>query len=241
MLCVCAVAVVAASCSASQQQDARVDPNPLAVTTTFADTVRTTTSLSEEEVAPAIAEPSTDQAATTTSSVTEPTNPRTGQSCQRLLESEDQPWVVVNDGVMGGRSQGEITTETNRMKFTGNIVTDGGGFSSVRRLLNDGLDESDRLQLRLRTDERRYEVLLTDIDSQEYRVTYYAPLETEGVGWQVVDVSFEALEARIFSRRVDAPPFQPHKVTTIGIILADGADGEFSLELDWISACSGTL
>ena len=159
MLCVCAVAVVAASCSASQQQDAHADPNPLAVTTTFADTARTTTSLSEEKVAPAIAEPLTDQAATTTSSVTEPTNPTTNQSCQRLLESEDQPWVVVNDGVMGGRSQGAITTETNRMKFTGNIVTDGGGFSSVRRLLNDGLDESDRLQLRLRTDERRYEVL----------------------------------------------------------------------------------
>ena len=241
MLCVCAVAVVAASCSASQQQDARADPNPLAVTTTFADTARTTTSLSEEKVAPAIAEPLTDQAATTTSSVTEPTNPTIDQSCQRLLESEDQPWVVVNDGVMGGRSQGAITTETNRMKFTGNIVTDGGGFSSVRRLLNDGLDESDRLQLRLRTDERRYEVLLTDIDSQAYRVTYYAPLETAGDGWQVVDVSFEGLEARIFGRRVDAPSFQPHKVTTIGIILADGADGEFSLELDWISACSGTL
>ena len=211
MLCVCAVAVVAASCSASQQQDARADPNPLAVTTTFADTARTTTSLSEEKVAPAIAEPLTDQAATTTSSVTEPTNPTTDQSCQRLPESEDQPWVIVNDGVMGGRSQGAVATEVNQMQFTGNIVTEGGGFSSVRRLLDGGLDESDRLQLRLRTDERRYEILLTDIDSQAYRVTYYAPLETEGDGWQVTDVSFDDLEARIFGRRVDAPPFQPQK------------------------------
>lgn len=211
------------------------------VTTTSVEAVGTTTSLSEEVVAPAVAKPSTSQALSTTTNVTDPTDLGAGQSCQRLPESEDQPWVIVNDGVMGGKSQGAVTTETNQMQFTGNIVTDGGGFSSVRRLLDDGLDESDRLQMRLRADERRYEILLTDIDSQAYRVTYYAPLETEGDGWQVIDVSFDDLEARIFGRRVDAPPFQPQNVTTIGIILADGADGEFSLELDWISACSDTL
>ena len=211
------------------------------VTTTSVEAVGTTTSLSEEVVAPAVAKPSTSQALSTTTNVTDPTDLGAGQSCQRLPESEDQPWVIVNDGVMGGKSQGAVTTEVNQMQFTGNIVTDGGGFSSVRRLLDDGLDESDRLQMRLRADERRYEILLTDIDSQAYRVTYYAPLETEGDGWQVIDVSFDDLEARIFGRQVDAPLFQPQKVTTIGIILADGADGEFSLELDWISACSDTL
>ncbi len=238
----CAVAVVVASCSATQQQDARSEPSQTVVTTTSVEAVgTTTTSVSEEVVVPAVAETSTSQALSTTTNVTEPANVETGQSCQRLPESADQPWVIVNDGVMGGRSQGAVTTETNQMQFTGNIVTDGGGFSSVRRLLDDGLDTSDRLQMRLRTDERRYEVLLTDIDSQAYRVTYYAPLKTEGDGWQVIDVSFDDLEARIFGRRVDAPPFQPQNVTTIGIILADGADGAFSLELDWISACSGTL
>ena len=238
----CAVAVVAASCSTTQQQDARAELSQTVVTTTSVEpSGTTTTSLSEEVVAPAVAEPSTSQAATTTTNVTAPADIDIGQSCQRLPESADQPWVIVNDGVMGGRSQGAVTTETNQMQFTGNIVTDGGGFSSVRRLLDDGLDESDRLQIRLRTDERQYEVLLTDIDSQAYRVTYYAPRKTEGDGWQVIDVSFDDLEARIFGRRVDAPPFQPQNVTSIGIILADGADGEFSLELDWISACSGTL
>ena len=238
----CAAAVVAASCSATQQQVVVADPSPAMATTTFVEAVgATTTSVSEEVAAASVAEPSTSQVTTTSTNVTEPANLDTGQSCQRLLESEDQPWVIVNDGVMGGRSQGAVTTETSQMQFTGNIVTDGGGFSSVRRLLDGGLDESDGLQLRLRTDERRYEVLLTDIDSQAYRVTYYAPLKTEGDGWQVINVSFDDLEARIFGRRVDAPPFQPQNVTTIGIILADGADGEFSLELEWISACSATL
>ena len=65
-------------------------------------------------------------------------------------------------------------------------------------------------ELRVQTDERQYEVLLTDVDSQAYRITYYAPLETKGDSWQIVDVYFsDDLEARIFGRRVDAPPFQP--------------------------------
>ena len=238
----CAVAVAASSCSTGLQQNALEDLSTSVVTTTTLEAAgTTTTSVSEEVVAPAVAETSTSQAPSTTTNITEPTDLGAGQSCQRLPESEDQPWVIVNDGVMGGRSQGTVTTETNQMQFTGNIVTDGGGFSSVRRLLDDGLDKSDRLQMRLRTDERQYEILLTDLDSQAYRVTYYAPLKTEGDGWQVIDVSFDDLEARIFGRRVDAPPFQPQNVTTIGIILADGADGEFSLELEWISACSVTL
>ena len=83
--------------------------------------------------------------ATTTPSASESTNLNAGYSYRRLPESEEQPWVVVNDGVMGGRSQGVMTTEADQMQFSGNIVTDGGGFSSVRRLLDGGLDESDRL------------------------------------------------------------------------------------------------
>ncbi len=240
MVCVCAVAVVAASCSAGQRQEAVAIPSASVMTNTSAETGSTTTSFTQEGAAPAAVQRSDSQVLPTTS-VAKPTNPDTDRSCQRLPESEEQPWVVVNDGVMGGQSQGAITTETNQMQFEGNIVTDGGGFSSVRRLLDAGLDDSDFLQLRVRTDGRRYEVLLTDLDSQAYRVTYYAPLETVGEGWQVVDVSFDDFEARIFGRQVDAPLFQPQKVTTIGIILADGADGEFSFELDWISACSGTL
>ncbi|MGA0330705.1 MAG: CapA family protein, partial [Ilumatobacteraceae bacterium] len=36
----------------------------------------------------------------------------------------------------------------------------------------------------------------------------------------------------------DAVPFDPQNATQIGIILSDGNDGPFRLELDWIDACS---
>jgi len=48
---------------------------------------------------------------------------------------DDDSWYVQNDGVMGGKSSGvlDFLTDNTVMKFTGDIVLDGGGFSSVRR------------------------------------------------------------------------------------------------------------
>ena len=47
-------------------------------------------------------------------------------------------WYVQVDGVMGGKSSGNMQFLSNDsvMKFTGDIVTDGGGFSSVRRRID---------------------------------------------------------------------------------------------------------
>lgn len=240
-LLVSSVAILAAACSDPDHGVFVSNSDTSDVTSVSLGNDVAPTSLAEDVSVPTTAETARSGWTTTTSITVESTDPENTRECRRLPESEERPWIVVNDGVMGGRSQGVITTEANQMQFTGNIITEGGGFSSARRLIDRGLDESDGLQLRVHTDERQYEVLLTDVDSQAYRITYYAALETKGDSWQIVDVYFDDLEARIFGRRVDAPPFQPQKATTIGIILADGADGEFWLELDWISACSGTL
>lgn len=70
---------------------------------------------------------------------------------------DERSWYVQVDGVMGGKSSGEmefistlpeddsdneeIDSIANMMQFTGDISLDGGGFSSVRR--RDDLDMSD--------------------------------------------------------------------------------------------------
>jgi uncharacterized surface protein with fasciclin (FAS1) repeats len=45
-------------------------------------------------------------------------------------------WTVVNDGVMGGRSNGYVKYDDNTMIFTGSINLVGGGFTSVRARKN---------------------------------------------------------------------------------------------------------
>jgi NADH dehydrogenase [ubiquinone] 1 alpha subcomplex assembly factor 1 len=49
------------------------------------------------------------------------------------FDRDDEPeWQVVNDGVMGGRSAGYVAVAEGRLRFTGTLVTQGGGFTSVR-------------------------------------------------------------------------------------------------------------
>lgn len=164
----------------------------------------------------------------------------------RLTDFDTDPsgWFIVNDGVMGGRSNGSIAVAGSTMRFTGTIVTDGGGFTSVRRTLDGGeLTGSERIDMRIRADERIYGLILDDehrIDGRN--VSYRADLDTTGPsgtdGWQIVSIRYDALVPTIFGRLVDSPAFVPEEATEIGIIIADGLDGDFVLEVDWIDACS---
>ena len=158
--------------------------------------------------------------------------------CVRVTDFDTTDWFIVNDGVMGGRSVGDGYLEAGVLTFFGEIVTDGGGFSSLRGRLEAGLGDADHLRLRLRSDGREYELLAEDVESENRRVTHYASIGATDDGWQEVDVPLTAMESRIFGNPVDAVPFDPRSATQIGIILSDGNDGPFRLELDWIDACS---
>jgi len=84
------------------------------------------------------------------------------------LSFHDAPlkWHRLDDGVMGGRSE---TSHASTMKgasgihFSGFINTDGGGFTSIRTPLENGLPSGiSGLQLKFRGDGRTYKVLLSD-------------------------------------------------------------------------------
>ena len=47
-------------------------------------------------------------------------------------DRDELSWYVVNDNVMGGRSEGTFTIEQGTLRFAGRTNTDGGGFSSIR-------------------------------------------------------------------------------------------------------------
>lgn len=155
----------------------------------------------------------------------------------RVTDFDEPDWVIVNDGVMGGRSVGEGAIVDGVLVFDGTIVTQGGGFSSVRGLVAGRLTGATELVLRVRTDGRSYELLADDAESRRQRVTHYRPIVVEGTDWQQVSVPLTGMEARVFGTPVDAAPFQPDLATEIGVILADGLDGPFSFEIDWIDAC----
>jgi len=70
------------------------------------------------------------------------------------------------------------------------------------------------------------------------RVTHYNPIPAVGGDWEVVVVPLIGMESRVFGNLVTSEPFDPDQATQIGVILADGIDGEFTFEIDWIDACA---
>ncbi len=150
---------------------------------------------------------------------------------------EAERWRVVNDGVMGGKSEGEVRFDDGTMRFAGEIVTDGGGFSSVRRSLEPGeLAGAEAVRLRVKSDGRGYRVSFRDGTRVRWggEVMHAADLDAGEDGWREATVKFDDLKASFHGRDADVKLFDPAKANEIGVILADGEDGEFLLEVEWI-------
>ena len=79
------------------------------------------------------------------------------------LLNHDLKWHRLDDGVMGGRSETTLQTDTTSLHFQGTINTNGGGFTSIRAPLPLQLsDNMTALRIRFRGDGKTYKVLLSD-------------------------------------------------------------------------------
>ena len=230
------VVLIAAGCADTDDEaGVATGATEPAVATTLAPTTT---------VAPATTAPPA-TVATTTSVAPTTTAPTDDPACRPLddpMEGAPTGWVVVNDGVMGGRSIGQASLVEDALVFEGEIVTDGGGFSSIRTDVPEGaLDGADRIVVRARTDGRGY--LLTSRDAapeRGRRTSFQAPIPFDAeAGAQEVEVLIDDLAPVVFGQPVEDAPFERALATEIGIQLSDGVDGPFRLELDVLLVCVG--
>jgi NADH dehydrogenase [ubiquinone] 1 alpha subcomplex assembly factor 1 len=186
-------------------------------------------------------------AACSATAKTESTSLNLEETCAMKIDFSNpdsvSPWQIVNDGVMGGLSQGARFAEDGHMVFRGIINTNGGGFSSLRRRMEPGdLANTSGLKLKVRSDGRDYK--LTFRTSERWRgrsVSYQASIPTTAAdAWAEVTVPFTDMRTSVFGRTVRAAPFDPSDVREMGIILADGVDGPFKLDVQSVSCAADT-
>lgn len=145
-------------------------------------------------------------------------------------------WRVESDRVMGGRSTGKAEVAEGTLVFTGEVVTEGGGFSAVRARKRMDLSGYDGIELRVRGGGRTFELDVDDgTESRGREVTRRGPVPTSG-SWETVRVPFDSLEQSAHGEPVRAGPLDLSAVRSLGIYIADGKDGPFRLEVDWIRA-----
>jgi hypothetical protein len=181
---------------------------------------------------------------TATTHTPETTTVTPDEGCRRLTDFDDcdvnDQWVVVNDNVMGGRSEGALSFEDGLLIFEGEINTNGGGFSSLRFPLEPLiLEPFDRIEFRARPDGRTYMVTFEDsLASRDPRVSHRAPIGFGAPGeWQSASVSFDEPRPAIFGTPITDEPFRKDLASQVGLMIADGVDGPFRLEIDSIDLC----
>ena len=141
-------------------------------------------------------------------------------------------WQIVNDTVMGGRSSSRYTLNNNRLQFTGVLSTNGGGFASLRssRIPWD-LGGCDRFRLKVKGDGRTYRFRVFALED---RASYQSAFKTKTDEWTIVELPIDTFYASWRGRRLSRPPLNPADIAGFGFIVADGVDGPFRLEVDWI-------
>ncbi len=147
--------------------------------------------------------------------------------------SADFGWYVLNDNVMGGRSEGTFKEENGTLIFTGDTNTRGGGFSSIRtQVMQLDLSGQAGIRLRVKGDGRRYTWRLTTNARWRGReVAYWADFETRADSWSTVDIPFSRFIPRFRGYELDGPALDPRQVTSMGLMIYDKQDGSFEINL----------
>ncbi|QYJ80962.1 CIA30 family protein [Shewanella aegiceratis] len=152
-------------------------------------------------------------------------------------------WQIVNDGVMGGRSQSELSEFLNanqqyRLRFSGNVsLENNGGFASVSRTLSQ--EEQQILQqarpggIRLTTlgDGKHYQLRLKVLKQGEL-VSYKANFDTQA--GRLEQWTFTPGEFIETFRGADYPT-RPYpdltQLVAVGLLIGNGQAGDFELQL----------
>jgi len=147
------------------------------------------------------------------------------------LDMDANDWRSVNDGVMGGLSSGGIIPFEEGLRFTGSLsLENNGGFSSVRRLVEQDLSGITGVRLEVRGDGRDYQFRIRQNDRFD-GVAWRALFPTSDE-WQIVEIALDEFIPVFRGRTVaGAGPVVASEIQQIGFLVSDKIAGVFELDI----------
>ncbi|MEE2938667.1 MAG: CIA30 family protein [Planctomycetota bacterium] len=163
------------------------------------------------------------------------------QAQERTLFEFDKPsatrqWQTVNDGVMGGRSDGRFKINSaGNMEFFGNLSLENNGlFASVRARGNQlPLGKDDVITARVRGDGREYKFNVYAGRTMG-GISFRQSFQTKKSEWIEVQFPIDRFVASWRGRTYASQKLDPTKITGVGFLLSDKKPGPFKLEVEWI-------
>jgi hypothetical protein len=149
-----------------------------------------------------------------------------------------QNWETLDDVVMGGRSQGNISlSPEGHGRFSEQVsLENNGGFSSVRyNPENLKVEPKDQIAIRLKGDSKRYQFRVKH-DKQAY-ASYITYFETT-CKWEEINISLSDLYPTFRGKKLDQPNFNHHSIQQLGFLIANKKAQDFELLIDKIELIS---
>lgn len=146
--------------------------------------------------------------------------------------SDISNWRIVDDIVMGGRSNGNFEiNDDGHGKFSGKIsLENNGGFSSLRYNF-DTKDVSayHKVKIRLKGDGKNYQFRVKS--SSRDRASYSYEFETT-TDWMTIEIPFKDMNPRFRGRKLNEPHFQGERIAEIAFLIGNKKEQSFELLLD---------
>lgn len=145
-------------------------------------------------------------------------------------------WAIVNDTVMGGRSNAEIKVTAQHHEFAGSVsLENNGGFASVRYLVGDTLPMTDRVSLRVKGDGKLYQLRFR-MKGAYNSVAYSVSFQTVADEWQTFTFLTNDFQPVWRGRMVrGAPELDLNNVQILSVFVSDKQTGPFQITLDELS------
>ena len=143
-------------------------------------------------------------------------------------------WQIVDDGVMGGKSQGNFKiNKEGHAEFWGMISLENyGGFSSVRyRPETIEIGKYKKVALRIKGDGKNYQFRIKG-KANEY-FSYITSFSTSGE-WETININLSDLYPSFRGRKLDLPNFSGSQIEEITLLIGNKKKESFKLLIDEI-------
>lgn len=149
-------------------------------------------------------------------------------------KSNISQWKVVDDVVMGGRSDGSFTlNEAGNGIFSGDVSTENnGGFSSVRyNFSKSDLSNYTKFIIKLKGDKKSYQFRVKSKTSDYYSYTY--TFATNG-SWQTIEIPFDEMNPAFRGRQLQMKAYPAEIMEEIAFLIGNKKNESFQLEINSI-------
>lgn len=151
--------------------------------------------------------------------------------------ADNQDWMIVNDGVMGGLSESSAIYTNTSVLFKGAIsLKNNGGFAMIRSPKgNFNLSDFKTVRIKFRSKGRDFSLRLATSELY-YKPNYKHKFRSTSKDWEIIELKLSDFQEYTLGQ-LTASKISEEKIKNIlriGIILNDKIEGPFEIEVDYI-------